>query len=203
MYYVLEKAVISGEMKLAQQAAAPQSDLPRLLVFGELAVALEAVGQVAAHGAAGGLGRAVADRRPFLCSSPGKIPGRRRNTFARWTGCVVFAFFAACVCYRDGLHIAVMTLMDANPPPARRALGCLADAGMAVINTLMLVWGTELVKITWNRVIAEFPIVSVGLTYLPVPVGGAITLLFIIERLWTGTVFPKPAEWRRAVPPAA
>lgn len=107
---------------------------------------------------------------------------------------IVFAFFAACVCYRDGLHIAVMALPDAVSPPVRLALGWIAEAGMVAINLFMLIWGIELVKITWNQVIAEFPIVSVGLTYLPVPIGGAITILFIIERLWTGSVFPKPRD---------
>jgi TRAP-type C4-dicarboxylate transport system permease small subunit len=107
---------------------------------------------------------------------------------------IVFTFFAASVCYRDGMHISVMALPDAVSPRARFMLGLLAEAGMVVINIFMLIWGIELVKVTWNQVIAEFPIVSVGLTYLPVPIGGFITLLFIIERLWSGTVFPKPAE---------
>ena len=107
---------------------------------------------------------------------------------------IVFTFFAAAVCYRDGMHISVMALPDAVSPQARLVLGLLAELGMVVINIFMLVWGIELVKVTWNQVIAEFPIVSVGLTYLPVPIGGVITLLFIIERLWSGTVFPKPAD---------
>jgi TRAP-type C4-dicarboxylate transport system permease small subunit len=107
---------------------------------------------------------------------------------------IVFSFFAAAVCYRDGLHISVMAVPDSVPPKARLVLGLLSEAGMVVISIFMLIWGIELVKVTWNQVIAEFPIVSVGLTYLPVPVGGTITLLFIIERLWKGEVFPKPAD---------
>ena len=35
---------------------------------------------------------------------------------------------------------------------------------------------------------------SAGITYLPIPIGGAITLLFIIERLWTGAIFATPAD---------
>jgi TRAP-type C4-dicarboxylate transport system permease small subunit len=42
-------------------------------------------------------------------------------------------------------------------------------------------------------VISDFPIVSTGISYLPVPVGGAITLMFVIERLWTGRLFQEPA----------
>ena len=33
---------------------------------------------------------------------------------------------------------------------------------------------------------AEFPGVSQGLVYLPIPLGGFLTLLFIIERVWVG-----------------
>ena len=57
---------------------------------------------------------------------------------------------------------------------------------MAVTNLFMLFWGMRLVHTTWYQAIADFPLLSVGISYLPVPVGGAITLLFVIERLWTG-----------------
>ena len=52
--------------------------------------------------------------------------------------------------------------------------------------------GIKLVQVTWFQSIAEFPIVSVGASYLPVPIGGAITALFVIERIWTGRYFPEP-----------
>jgi TRAP-type C4-dicarboxylate transport system permease small subunit len=39
---------------------------------------------------------------------------------------------------------------------------------------------------TWHQSIAEFPALSVGVTYLPIPIGGAITLLFVTERLLIG-----------------
>jgi TRAP-type C4-dicarboxylate transport system permease small subunit len=61
---------------------------------------------------------------------------------------------------------------------------------MAALSLFMVFWGAELVAATWNQVIAEFPFLSVGITYLPLPIGGAVTLLFIVERLWAGP----PAE---------
>jgi len=61
-----------------------------------------------------------------------------------------------------------------------------------VTNLFMLVWGAQLVDVTWNQGIAEFPALKVGLTYLPIPVGGTITMLFVIERLWTGALFAQP-----------
>ena len=105
---------------------------------------------------------------------------------------IVFSFFSAAVCYRDNLHIAVMALPNAVSPAMRTVLGWLAELGMVATNIFMLVWGVKLVDTTWHQVIAEFPVLSVGLTYLPIPVGGAITALFVIERLWTGALFAAP-----------
>ena len=67
----------------------------------------------------------------------------------------------------------------------RIALGWLVEILMAGTNLFMLVYGVRLVQTTWYQVIAEFPIVSVGVSYLPVPIGGAVIILFVIERLWT------------------
>jgi TRAP-type C4-dicarboxylate transport system permease small subunit len=50
----------------------------------------------------------------------------------------------------------------------------------------MLVYGAKLVEATWYNTIADFPFLSVGLTYLSIPVGGAILLLFVIERILFG-----------------
>ena len=59
-------------------------------------------------------------------------------------------------------------------------------------NLFMLWWGIKLVQTTWYQAIAEFPLVSVGVSYLPVPIGGAVTALFVIERLLTRKFFPEP-----------
>jgi TRAP-type C4-dicarboxylate transport system permease small subunit len=56
----------------------------------------------------------------------------------------------------------------------------------------MVVWGLRLVQITWFQSVAEFPIVSAGMSYLPIPVGGALTTLFVIERLLTRRFFAEP-----------
>ena len=63
---------------------------------------------------------------------------------------------------------------------------------MLVTNLFMLVWGIKLVETTWYQGIAEFPIVSVGIAYLPIPVGGALTALFVIERFLTQEFFEEP-----------
>src|SRR5436190_1302969 len=73
-------------------------------------------------------------------------------------------------------------------------IACIAIAGVAMLimtiiipyGLFMIRWGVLLVQATWQNTIAEFPQLSVGVTYLPIPVAGAITLLFVIERLWLG-----------------
>ena len=55
-------------------------------------------------------------------------------------------------------------------------------------NLFILIYGIRLVKTTWYQVIADFPIVSTGLSYLPVPLGGAIVLLFVIQGRKAGEV---------------
>jgi TRAP-type C4-dicarboxylate transport system permease small subunit len=34
--------------------------------------------------------------------------------------------------------------------------------------------------------VAEFPWLSVGIVYLPIPLGGLLTLLFLVEKMWLG-----------------
>ena len=88
-----------------------------------------------------------------------------------------------------------MQLLPAVLPGLPRALIVwLAELAMAGMNLFMLVWGVRLVHTTWFQAISDFPLISVGISYLPVPLGGAITLLFVIERLWTGRLFQEPAK---------
>jgi TRAP-type C4-dicarboxylate transport system permease small subunit len=104
------------------------------------------------------------------------------------------SFLSALVCYREHLHIGVGMLPNALDGRARQVLGVLVEIGVLVTNLFLLWYGIKLVQITWYQSIAEFPIVSVGVSYLPVPLGGAITSLFIIERFLKGNYFPPPHE---------
>jgi TRAP-type C4-dicarboxylate transport system permease small subunit len=99
---------------------------------------------------------------------------------------IVLTFFGAAACYRLGLHMRVTLLTDALPSPARRAADLAGEALMGVLALFMLIWGARLVETTWHQTIAAFPFLSVGVTYLPIPLGGAITLLFVVERLTLG-----------------
>ena len=76
--------------------------------------------------------------------------------------------------------------------PWKSLLGWLLEICMLATNLFMVVWGIKLVEATWYQSIAEFPIVTAGMTYLPIPIGGALTVLFVIERLLTQDFFRQP-----------
>jgi TRAP-type C4-dicarboxylate transport system permease small subunit len=99
---------------------------------------------------------------------------------------IVLTFIGAAACYRARLHMRVTFVVGLLPALGQRIVNLLAEGVMAAVCLFMMVWGERLVATTWHQSIAEFPFLSVGVTYLPIPVGGAITLLFVIERVWIG-----------------
>jgi TRAP-type C4-dicarboxylate transport system permease small subunit len=99
---------------------------------------------------------------------------------------IVLTFIGAAACYRARLHMRVTVVVGLLPALGQRIVNLLADGVMAAVCLFMMVWGERLVATTWHQSIAEFPFLSVGVTYLPIPVGGAITLLFVIERVLIG-----------------
>jgi TRAP-type C4-dicarboxylate transport system permease small subunit len=109
---------------------------------------------------------------------------------------VLFSFVGGAAAYRANVHICVQMLTDAVAAPARKALLTLADLAMVATALFMMIHGTQLVRATWNQTIAEFPSLSVGITYLPIPIGGLFTLLFIVERLWLGMPPPSSVIYR-------
>jgi TRAP-type C4-dicarboxylate transport system permease small subunit len=99
---------------------------------------------------------------------------------------IVLTFIGAAAAYRLNLHMNVGYFANLAPPLYRKLLDLLVQFLMALIALFMIYWGALLVDVTWHNTIADFPFLSVGVTYLPIPVGGACLLLFIIERVWLG-----------------
>lgn len=99
---------------------------------------------------------------------------------------ILLTFIGAAAGYRLNLHMNLAYFANQTPPPVRKALDILVQLLMAVIAIFMIVWGERLVEVTWYNTIADFPSLSVGVTYLPIPIGGVCLLLFIIERLVLG-----------------
>jgi TRAP-type C4-dicarboxylate transport system permease small subunit len=99
---------------------------------------------------------------------------------------VAFSFLGGAAVYRAKVHVAVQALVNAVSPPMRKAMLLGVDACMAMAALFLLVYGVRLCETTWQNSIAEFPGLSVGVTYLPIPAAGALTALFLIEKVWLG-----------------
>jgi TRAP-type C4-dicarboxylate transport system permease small subunit len=110
---------------------------------------------------------------------------------------IVLTFFGAAACYRAGLHMRVSFFVSLLPQRLQQSIALFVEALMALIALFMIVWGIKLVAATWQNSIADFPSLSVGVTYLPIPIGGAVLLLFVFERLVIGAP-PQPARPEQA-----
>src|SRR6266480_7625295 len=82
-------------------------------------------------------------------------------------------FFGAAACYRLGLHMNVSVGVDLLSEGVRRIVDWLVELLMAVISGFILYYGIGLVEVTWYNTVADFPFLSVGITYLPIPIGSA------------------------------
>ena len=103
---------------------------------------------------------------------------------------VGITFIGAANCYRQRIHMNMTVGTDLLPPRLRAAAAVISELLMGAVALFMLVWGMKLVLATWGNSVDEFPWLSVGITYLPIAVGGAMMLLFVIERL---TIGPPPS----------
>jgi len=99
---------------------------------------------------------------------------------------IVFTFIGAAASYRAGAHMAVAMVTDRMPPHLRSAASVFSQLLMALICIFMTIWGFKLCMSTWNQFMASLPGLRVGVTYLPIPVGGLLTLVFVLEKLLLG-----------------
>ena len=98
----------------------------------------------------------------------------------------VVTFIGAAAGYRLNLHMNVGYFAGKLPAPLRSLADLVVQILMGLIALFMMIWGYRLVEVTWHNTIADFPFLSVGVTYLPIPIGGCCLLLFIIERIFLG-----------------
>ncbi len=99
---------------------------------------------------------------------------------------IYFSFIGGAAVYRANVHIAVVALLEAVKPETRRIMLWAVDLCMIATSLFMIVYGHALVRLTWPQVVADFPWMPVGFTYLPIPICGVLTTLFIVERIWVG-----------------
>ena len=105
---------------------------------------------------------------------------------------VTFTFIGAAVGYRAGSHIAVNMLTDRLPAALQKAAARLVDLLMLLVTVLMFWYSFWLCVEVWEQPVAEFPVMTSGESYLPLPVGSAVLILFVIERLLFGSQEHRP-----------
>ncbi len=99
---------------------------------------------------------------------------------------VMFSFLGGAAVYRANVHIAVEALLNAVKPEVRRLMLWAVDACMGATTLFMLGYGIQLCLVTRYSTMAEFPGLSQAIVYMPIPIAGFLTLLFLIERVWVG-----------------
>jgi TRAP-type C4-dicarboxylate transport system permease small subunit len=100
---------------------------------------------------------------------------------------MVFTFIGAAAAYRANSHIAVTMLTDRLPGSSARISAWIVDALMLIMCAFVAWYGFKLCAGTMSQSVSELPWLPVGITYASLPIGAAITLLFIIERAFIGS----------------
>ena len=100
---------------------------------------------------------------------------------------IALTFIGGAACYRQRVHMNISFFVLMLPLPLRTIADLLAELLVGAMALFMLIYGVRLVEVTWYNTIPDFPSLSVGVTYLPIPIGGALLLLFVVERLMFGT----------------
>ena len=99
---------------------------------------------------------------------------------------VMFSFIGGAAVYRANVHVAVEALLNAVSAGSKRLMLIGVDICMAATALFMAGYGAHLCQITWNQSVAEFPGLPVGIVYMPIPIAGVLTFLFLVERVWAG-----------------
>lgn len=100
---------------------------------------------------------------------------------------VQLTFFGAAACYRADVHLRLEIVENAAPEVVGRWLRRVIDLLMAGVSIFMVVFGVNLVEATLYQSYPEFQFIRVGVVYSAIPIGGFVTLLFVIEKFLTNT----------------
>lgn len=105
---------------------------------------------------------------------------------------MLFTFIGAAASYRAGAHIAVSMVVDAMPEALKRPGQLLVHVLMMLICGFVMFYGGRLCLETMGQSIAELPWLAVGVTYLAIPIGSLVTLLFVLEQMLFGSQAQRP-----------
>lgn len=93
-----------------------------------------------------------------------------------------FIFLGGAAGVREGFHIRIIAFENMVSKPKRRIMRQFSNGVVGICGLAMLWWGGELVLRTWSHVIPSLGIPR-GMAYLAIPIAGALTALFSLERI--------------------
>lgn len=93
-----------------------------------------------------------------------------------------YVFFAAAAGVREGFHIRIVVLVNSLSPSKRKAINVFTHALVGLFGALMIWFGIELARATWQHVIPTLGI-SRGYAYIPIPISGVLITFFALEHL--------------------
>lgn len=93
-----------------------------------------------------------------------------------------FIFLGASVGIREGYHLGFDVLMYVMPPKGKILLRTISDLAVLGFALAMMIYGTQLLQGTWTAVIPTLGL-PVGLSFLPLIVGGGLSIVFTVERI--------------------
>ena len=107
---------------------------------------------------------------------------------------IVFTFVGAAASYRAGSHIAVTIVTDRLSEPMQKKFKLCVNLLMIMVALFVIYYGMDriLFFMETGQTLPDFPSLKVFWTYLPLPLGSFLTLLFIIEAMLFGPQNNRP-----------
>ncbi len=96
---------------------------------------------------------------------------------------VQLTMYGSAICYRSQAHLRLELFVGMLPERLQHLPHHLVQGLMATIACLMIFYGYSLAETTWFQSYPEFDEIKVGVVYSAIPGSGAVTLLFVIERM--------------------
>ncbi|UXN66722.1 TRAP transporter small permease (plasmid) [Phyllobacterium sp. A18/5-2] len=93
-----------------------------------------------------------------------------------------FIFLGAAVGVRENFHLGFDVLLYVLPEGSKAILRTASDVIVAAFGFGMVWYGCQLVSLTWASTLPSLGLPG-GFDYLPVVAGGALILLFSLERM--------------------
>jgi TRAP-type C4-dicarboxylate transport system permease small subunit len=97
---------------------------------------------------------------------------------------VQLTMYGAAMCYRSQAHLRLELFVRMLPERLQHFPHYAVHVLMAIIACLMVYYGYSLAETTWFQSYPEFDEIRVGVVYSAIPGGGAVLLLFVIERVF-------------------